>query len=240
MSDVIQFPGGQGPPVPPEEPPGPPPDPADPVNALDPVTEAVRVSEENSRLLMSLLAKLIRYQDYCLTMKIDRFTAVLRLAMLDQFSSLDEKAKARKISSPAFLFREHDVQKARSSEEYGRIHADLMAKLEVITSPSFSVDSLAELMEDVNTWELFRIAHFAGAARDRTAALREFTDRRSAKKTRDLGGREMILPERFAEQLVAGMVFLTGKIQEHEEKISGSRLNVPASPKLVGEGRASE
>jgi hypothetical protein len=235
MSDVpgvIQFPGGQDPP----DPPGPPTAPI----SDDPVTEAVRVSEDNSRLLMSLLAKLVRYQDYCKEMKLDRFTAVLRLAMLDQFSSFSEKTKARKISSPNFHFQEQDVQKARSSEEYARIHADLLAKLEVITAPSFSVDSLAELMEDANSWELFRIAHFAGSARDRTTALREFSDRRSAKKTRDLGGREMILPERFLEGIAAGMVFLASKIEEHEEKISGSRLNVPASPKLVGEGRASE
>lgn len=230
MTEIIQFPGGQ-------EPPSPPPDEPAAQVSDDPVMEAVRVSEEDSRLLMSLLAKLVRFQDYCLDMKLDRFTAVLRLAMLDQFSSVDEKTKARKISSPSFLFREQDVEKARSSAEYARVHKDLLDKLAVITSPSFSVDTLAELMEDTNARELLRIGLFANSAQNRISALKEFTDRRSAKKTRDTGGREMILPERFAEQLAAGMVFLAAKIQEHEERISGAHLNVP---KLIREGRVSE
>lgn len=236
MSDVIQFPGGT---EPPDEPP--PLIPGEEGGGLlsegDLIMKAVRVAEEDSHLLMSLLARMIRYQDYCLEMKIDRFTAVLRLAMLDQFTSVDEKAKARKISSPSFTFREADVAKARESKEYAKVHGDLVARLAVITSPSFSVDDLALLMEDSNAWELLRLAHFSGSAQNRISALKEFTDRRSAKKTRDMGGREMVLPERFVEQLAAGAAVMMAVLGAGSEaRISAGELNVP---RLIGEGTTS-
>jgi hypothetical protein len=236
MSDVLNFPGGG-----PQDPVPPPPAEggAAPVTG-DPVSEAASWSAHNSKLLMGLLAKLIRYQDYCKDMKLDRFTAVLHLAMLDQFSSFDDKTKARKLSTPSgFTFKAEDMPKARESEDYARVHRDLMEKVVVLTAPGTSVDAIAELMEDANSWELLRIAHFAPSPRDRKAALEEFTSRRSAKKGRENQGKEMILPERFIEQLTAGMAAMAVVIQDQHQQISGAKLNVP-SAKMIGEGRVEK
>lgn len=194
-------------------------------------------------MLMALVAKLVRYHDYFLEMKLDRFNAVLHLALMDQFGSFPDKVKARKLSSPSsFTFTEADVEKARQSPEYARIHADVLAKAQLIAAGSLSVDRMAELLEDANTWELFRIAQFAPSPRDRKAALEEFTSRRSAKKGRENQGKEMILPERFIEQLAAGyeaMAAMAVVIQDQREQISGARLNVP-SAKMIGEGRVEK
>jgi hypothetical protein len=202
----------------------------------DPISDAASWAAHDSKMLMALVAKLVRYHDYFLEMKLDRFNAVLHLALMDQFGSFPDKVKARKLSSPSgFTFTEPDVEKARQSPEYARIHADVLAKAQLIAEGNLTVDRMAELLEDANTWELFRIAQFAPSPRDRKAALEEFTSRRSAKKGRENQGREMILPERFIETMVAGLAAVATAIQGHEqERISGAKLNVP---RLVGEGR---
>lgn len=230
MGEVTKFPGG------PTDPPTPPPVENAPATS-DPVQEAIGYSDYATKTFMATVAKLVRYQDYCKTMKIDRFQAALRLCLYDQFTSLPDPAKARKISTPNHSFKEADLERIRRSDEYPRLQADVLKVIDLLCDPS-SVDRLAEVMEDANAMEMFRLAHFAPSMRDRQAALREFVDRRSAKKTRDVGGKEMILPERFVEQLMAGaaaMMAIMG--QAGQSQISGSELNVP---RLVGEGRASE
>lgn len=232
MAEIVQFPGG------PAGPPAPPPTEGHAPATGDPVAEAVSYSDYATKTFMAIVAKLVRYQDYCKEMKIDRFQASLRLAMYDQFSSFPDAVKAKKISSPSgYSYREADCEKIRQAPEYARIQADILRVVDLLTDPG-SVDKLAEVLEGANAEELLRIAHFSPSARDKKAAIEEFTSRRSAKKGRDLAAREMVLPDRFMEQLMAGAAAVAAVLAQagQQAQISAAEINVPGA-KLIGEGR---
>lgn len=202
----------------------------------EPAKDAIDRNRLDAGVFITMAARFVSYQGFYEDCGVDEFRVYLGLAVYDLFTATTEDMKARNLGvRPAERLAGYRTSAGRTSGKpvYPRVVEVLRARAAELALPA-TLDEWAEKLEDIASRDLAHLAMAAPIPRDRLAATEAILDRRSAKRGREVSPTVLILPDRLADELRAGLGFLA----EHRPagEIDAGKLNVP---RLVGQGDTS-
>jgi hypothetical protein len=195
----------------------------------DPLMEAASAARESLRLQLRAVGQMLRYPDYADSLTADQFYRLVRIALLDSFFSWTDEEKAGQLG-----IGEADLEWGRDHPDYERMCDDARAKLRAFAT-GVGIDDRAAGLEDEMAIQAAMAALYSPLPKDRLAATGVFLDRRSAKKTRDEGGRELVIPAGFVELIEAATKLFEARqkalpppSEDDVIEISARRVPMPA------------